>query len=58
MRKQKQYPFIIHKKMQLECSSIQLYDTVINYVEHSKFLGVWLDKNLKWSIHTKTLANK
>jgi hypothetical protein len=31
---------------------------VISYTEHSKFWGVWLDKNLKWSIHTKKLTNK
>jgi hypothetical protein len=44
--------------MQLECPSIQLYDTTINYVDHSKLLAVWLDQNLKWSIHTQKLANK
>jgi DNA gyrase inhibitor GyrI len=43
------------QKVQLECPSIKLYDTAINYTDHSKFLGVWLDKNLRWSIHnTKT----
>jgi hypothetical protein len=29
---------------------------VINSIEHSKFLGVWLGKNFKWSIHTQKLA--
>jgi hypothetical protein len=46
------------QKVQLEYPSIKLYDTVINYTEHSKFLGVWLDKNLRWSTHTQKLANK
>jgi hypothetical protein len=44
--------------VQLECPSIKLYDTAINYTDHSTFLGVWLDKNLRWSIHTQKLANK
>jgi hypothetical protein len=35
-----------------------MYDTVINYTEHTNFLGVWLDKNLKWSTHTQQLTNK
>jgi hypothetical protein len=37
--------------MQRECPSKQQDDTAINFVDHSKFLGVWLDKNLKWSIY-------
>jgi hypothetical protein len=45
-------------KMQVECPSIKLYNMVITYTKHSKFLGVWLDKNLKSSIHTQKLANK
>jgi hypothetical protein len=32
--------------------------TVINYTEHTKFLGLWLDKNIKWSLHTQQLATK
>jgi hypothetical protein len=35
-----------------------MQDTVINYTEHIKFLGLWLDKNIKWSIHTQQLATK
>jgi hypothetical protein len=35
-----------------------IHDTVIKCSEHSKFLGVWLDKSLRWSIHTQELANK
>jgi hypothetical protein len=46
------------QKIQLECPSIQLYDKVINYAEHTNILGMWLDKNLRWSTHTQKLANK
>jgi hypothetical protein len=35
-----------------------LYDKVINYVEHTQFLGMWLDNNLRWSTHIQKLANK
>jgi hypothetical protein len=35
-----------------------MYDTVINYTQHTNSLGLWLDKNLKWSTHTQQLANK
>jgi hypothetical protein len=47
-----------HFTLQFECLPIKLYDTVINYKDHSKFWGVWLDKNLRWSIHTQKLVNK
>jgi hypothetical protein len=40
------------QKAQVENPPIKMYDTVINYTEHTNFLGVWLDKNLKWSTHT------
>jgi predicted GTPase len=46
------------QKVQPECPSIKLYDKVINYTEHTKFLGMWLDKKLRWSTHTQKLANK
>jgi hypothetical protein len=46
------------QKIQLKCPSVQLYDMAINYIDHSKLLGVWLDKILKWSIHTQNLTNK
>jgi UDP-N-acetylglucosamine 2-epimerase len=51
-------PFHHPQKVQPECPSIKLYGTAINYIDHSKFLGVWLNKNLRWSIHTQKLANK
>ncbi|PNF39304.1 hypothetical protein B7P43_G16557 [Cryptotermes secundus] len=46
------------QKIQPECPPIKLYDKVINYTEHTKFLGMSLDKKLSWSTHTQTLASK
>jgi hypothetical protein len=37
------------QKVQVESPQIKMQDTVINYTEHTKFLGLWLDKNIKWS---------
>jgi hypothetical protein len=51
-------PFHHPQDTQLKCPSVRLYDMAINYIEHSKFFGVWLDKNLKWSTHMQKLANK
>jgi hypothetical protein len=45
------------QKVQVENPQIKMHDTVINYTEHIKFLGLWLDKNIKWSIHTQQLIN-
>jgi hypothetical protein len=44
------------QKYIFESPSIKFHDIVIKYSEHSKFLGVWLDKSLKWSRHTQELA--
>jgi hypothetical protein len=41
------------QKVHFECPSIKVYDTDIKYSEQLKFLGVWLDRNLSWSIHTQ-----
>jgi hypothetical protein len=41
-------PFQHPQKVQLECPSIKLCGTAINYTDHSKFFGVWLDKNLRY----------
>ena len=30
----------------------------INFVNHTKFLGVWIDKDLKWNIHTDHVTLK
>jgi hypothetical protein len=46
------------QKVHFECPPIKFQDTVIKYSEHSKFLGVWLDKSLRWSVHTQELAKK
>jgi hypothetical protein len=42
----------------MNCPSIKFRDTAIKYSEHSKFLGVWLNKSLRWSIPTQELAKK
>jgi hypothetical protein len=49
-------PFHHPQKVHFECPSIKIYDTDIKYSEQLKFLGVWLDKSLSWSIHTQELA--
>ncbi|PNF35448.1 hypothetical protein B7P43_G04120 [Cryptotermes secundus] len=46
------------QKIQTEYPLIKLNDTVISYIDYTKFLGVWMDKNLKWRTHTQQLANK
>jgi hypothetical protein len=46
------------QKKQTEYPPIKLNDTDISYVDQTKFLGVWVDKNLKWCAHTQQLANK
>jgi hypothetical protein len=46
------------QKVQVESPQIKTQDTVINYTEHIKFLGLWLDKNIKWFLHTQQLAIK
>jgi predicted GTPase len=46
------------QKIQPECPSIKVYYKVINYEEHTTFLGMWLDKKLRWSTHTQKLADK
>jgi hypothetical protein len=46
------------QKVQVESPQVKMQDTVINYTEHIKFLGLWLDKNIKWSMHTQQLATK
>jgi DNA gyrase inhibitor GyrI len=35
------------QKVQVESPPMKVYDTFINYTEHTNFLGVWLDMNLK-----------
>jgi hypothetical protein len=46
------------QKVRAKSPQIKMQDTVINYTEHIKFLGLWPDKNIKWSIHTQQLATK
>jgi hypothetical protein len=60
INKEKTTALLFHhpQNVHLECPSLKLHDTVINYSGHLKFLGVWLNNNLNWSIHTRELANK
>jgi UDP-N-acetylglucosamine 2-epimerase len=59
INKQKTTVTAFHRsqKLHLECPPIKIYDTVINYTAHSKFLGVRLNKHLRWNMHMKTLTN-
>jgi hypothetical protein len=60
INKEKTTALLFHppQKVHLEYPLLKLQDTVINYSEHLKFLGVWLDNNLNWSTHTRELAHK
>jgi hypothetical protein len=60
INKEKTVAIFFHQpqKVQVKSSQIKMHDTVINYTEHIQFLGLWLDKNIKWSIHTQQLAIK
>jgi DNA gyrase inhibitor GyrI len=60
INKEKTIAISLHQpqKVHFECPSIKIYDTVIKYSEQLKFLGVCLDKNLSWAIHTQELAKK
>jgi hypothetical protein len=44
------------QKIHFEFPLIKLDNSVINYSDHLKFLGVWLDNNLNWSINTRDPA--
>ena len=37
---------------------ITIDNTAIQYVNYTKFLGIWIDKDLKWTTHTNTLILK
>ena len=39
-------------------NSIQIDNTPIIFVNHTKFLGVWIDKDLTWTIHMDKVALK
>ena len=41
-----------------EYPSINLGSKPITYTNSTKFLGLWIDQNLKWSNHIQVLANK
>ena len=39
-------------------NSIQIDGTPINFVNHTKFLGVCIDKDLSWTVHTDKVTLK
>ena len=43
---------------QLTKINISADKTCIPFVSHTKFLGVWIDKNLNWNHHISTLTQK
>jgi UDP-N-acetylglucosamine 2-epimerase len=49
INKEKTIAISFHQPQNLhfECPPIKFDDTAIKYSEHSKFLGVWLDKEFK-----------
>ena len=42
----------------IDCPQIKLGAKSVTYANSTKFLGLWLDENLKWSIHVQTLTKK
>ena len=50
--------FSPRKQTQLNEFEVKLGDTVIPQVESTKFLGLWIDKDLNWKIHFDKLLLK
>ena len=46
-----------NEKLQIP-PSLKLENSNINFVDHTKFLGVWIDKNLTWTAHTNRVIQK
>ena len=42
----------------VQCPSITINDTNVEIVDDFKFLGIMLNKHLKWTTHTDMIANK
>ena len=38
--------------------SLKIENSCINFIDHTKFLGVWIDKNLTWTAHTNRVIQK
>ena len=49
---------VFSKRRQPFNFSINLSSVSLDEVKEIKFLGIWLDKNLKWDYHTTSVSNK
>ena len=45
------------EKLQIP-DGLKLENSYINFVDHTKFLGIWIDKNLTWTTHTNRVIQK
>ena len=45
------------EKLQIP-DGLKLENSYINFIDHTKFLGVWIDKNLTWTAHTNRVIQK
>ena len=50
--------FKANSKSKLTLSSIEADGVKIPFVDHTKFLGIWIDKSLDWDHHTRILIRK
>ena len=50
--------FKANSKSKLTMSSIEAEGVKIPFVDHTKFLGIWIDKFLDWDHHTRILIRK
>ena len=46
------------RKKETNTEPLTVSDNKIHFVDSTKFLGVWLDKNLNWQTHINKLTNK
>ena len=42
----------------VQCPTIKLHDQTISFTNNIKFLGLWMDDNLKWSTHIQSLVKR
>lgn len=47
-----------YQNTNFSCPTINMNGNDINYKNNLKFLGVWLDDTLKWSVHIEHVSNK
>lgn len=50
--------FTLLKNSTCTTSNIQMEKQTINYVQSTKFLGVWIDANLNWEQHISSIESK